>query len=618
MAADSLLARASAHPCLHCLTTDVGDDDRGSSRFRRPSRRVSSVLRGVRRALLTATATTALVAGSTLAVAHPAAAAAMPAAASAAPAGAVAPSGPDAAVPAEGADVPAGRDLGPAYWLVAADGGVFSYGNAAAFGALGNRRLNAPIVGGAAAPAGQGYWLVAGDGGMFAFGEAGFFGSTGGIRLNSRVVNMAATPSGAGYWLVAADGGVFAFGDAGFYGSTGSMRLNSPIVSILPSSTGRGYSLIAADGGVFAFGDAPFYGSTGGMKLNSRIVTAAVDPRGAGYWLFGSDGGVFAFGGVGYHGSLGGARLNAPIVSASASWDGRGYSLVSSDGGVFAYGSASFLGGMAGRRLNRPVVAILSSLAPSLPPPPASLAASDGYDISWPQCNKSYPGGVFGVGIVGVNGGRAFTSNPCLADQYEWASSGWRAAGVYMNLNGAPAGADPYGYGASAVNDAFDRANWAGARSPLWWLDVETMNWWSSDRDANAAVVRGAIERLHQLGLSAGIYSTSYQWGLIAGGYSPGVPIWVAGAPDAATAAQWCNGSHGFAGGETWMVQTVPGQFDYDIVCDAAVARAAGTFDLKAPPAAPIVVHVAAPAAPAPAPVATPKLSASGSFKASE
>ena len=64
----------------------------------------------------------------------------------------------------------------------------------------------------AATPAGHGYWLVASDGGVFSFGDAAFHGSTGGMRLNQPVVGMAAGPDGSGYWLVASDGGVFAFG----------------------------------------------------------------------------------------------------------------------------------------------------------------------------------------------------------------------------------------------------------------------------------------------------------------------------------------------------------------------------------------------------------------------
>ena len=40
--------------------------------------------------------------------------------------------------------------------------------------------LNQPIVGMAATPDGGGYWLVASDGGIFTFGDAAFYGSTGG------------------------------------------------------------------------------------------------------------------------------------------------------------------------------------------------------------------------------------------------------------------------------------------------------------------------------------------------------------------------------------------------------------------------------------------------------
>ena len=84
----------------------------------------------------------------------------------------------------------------------------------------------------AATPTGNGYWLVASDGGIFTFGDAHFYGSTGGIHLNQPIVGMQATPRGQGYWLVARDGGIFTFGDAKFFGSTGAIHLNQPIVGM--------------------------------------------------------------------------------------------------------------------------------------------------------------------------------------------------------------------------------------------------------------------------------------------------------------------------------------------------------------------------------------------------
>jgi len=70
-------------------------------------------------------------------------------------------------------------------------------------------------------PDGNGYWVVASDGGVFTFGDAAFFGSMGGQKLNAPIVGMAPTPDGNGYWLAAGDGGVFSFGDAGFRGPPG-------------------------------------------------------------------------------------------------------------------------------------------------------------------------------------------------------------------------------------------------------------------------------------------------------------------------------------------------------------------------------------------------------------
>jgi Ice-binding-like len=166
--------------------------------------------------------------------------------------------------------------------------------------------------------AGNGYWLVASDGGIFSFGDASFHGSTGAMTLNRPIVGMAATPSGNGYWLVASDGGIFSFGDASFHGSTGAMTLNRPIVGMAATPSGNGYWLVASDGGIFSFGDASFHGSTGAMALNRPIVGMAATQSGNGYWLVASDGGIFSFGDASFHGSTGSITLNQPIVGAAA------------------------------------------------------------------------------------------------------------------------------------------------------------------------------------------------------------------------------------------------------------------------------------------------------------
>jgi hypothetical protein len=182
--------------------------------------------------------------------------------------------------------------------------------------------LAAPIVGAEESPRGGNssnsgniaYWLVAADGGVFSFAGAPFWGSMGGHSLNSPMVAMAATPDAGGYWLVGADGGVFTFGDANFYGSMGGQRLNSPVVGIVPTHDGLGYWLVAADGGVFSFGDAPFYGSMAGHPLGAPIVGMALDLTGGGYWLAGADGGIFTFGDAPFHGSASG-MATSPVIA---------------------------------------------------------------------------------------------------------------------------------------------------------------------------------------------------------------------------------------------------------------------------------------------------------------
>ncbi len=236
-----------------------------------------------------------------------------------------------------------GRQLGVdpngGYWIAGWTGivtpfdGAPSLGSPAAFGI----HMNQPIVGMTATPTGRGYWLVASDGGIFSFGDATFYGSTGGLHLNQPVVGMAATPTGRGYWLVASDGGIFSFGDARFYGSTGSLHLNQPVVGMAATPDGGGYWLVASDGGIFGFGDARFYGSTGSLHLNQPVMGMAASPDGGGYWLVASDGGIFSFGDAAFYGSLGGSgkTVLGMVVTASTS----GYVLVQSNGTATAFNS---------------------------------------------------------------------------------------------------------------------------------------------------------------------------------------------------------------------------------------------------------------------------------------
>jgi len=118
---------------------------------------------------------------------------------------------------------------------------------------------------------GAGYWLVASDGGIFSFGDATFHGSTGSLVLNQPVVGLAPTPDGGGYWTIAADGGIFAFGDAAFHGSMGGTPTPDPAERVVSTSSGRGYWVVDQNGTAWAFGDAGSAPPTQGLVF--RPVT---------------------------------------------------------------------------------------------------------------------------------------------------------------------------------------------------------------------------------------------------------------------------------------------------------------------------------------------------------
>jgi hypothetical protein len=287
----------------------------------------------------------------------------------------------------------------PGYWLVGADGGVFSF-NAPFFGS-GASACAASYMGSpgpyfcasaiSSTPDGGGYTLLT-PYGFSGFGEqeqpaiamqfgnasgnascAQHFSAAGGAGTFpfgsvTPWVDVASSPSNQGIWLLSAGGVVATCGDASYYGEPDLLNGSVPgpgfffpdAVGISATPDGKGYWVAAADGGVFAYGDAGFYGSMGGKQLNNPIVGIAATPDGKGYWLVASDGGIFAFGDASFFGSMGGQPLNAPMVGIAANPDGPGYWTVAFDGGVFAFGGAPFEGSMGSQILNGPILGIAS------------------------------------------------------------------------------------------------------------------------------------------------------------------------------------------------------------------------------------------------------------------
>jgi lipoprotein-anchoring transpeptidase ErfK/SrfK len=132
----------------------------------------------------------------------------------------------------------------------------------------------------ASSPSGAGYWLVAADGGIFAFGDAPFLGSHLRTSPDADAVGIAASPDGDGYWVAHLDGRVVAFGvpDLGSAAETDRYWGQAPTIAI--AATGAdGYLLLHGDPIVFAVqAQGPDV-----VRLQQRLV----DLR---YWLGAVDG----------------------------------------------------------------------------------------------------------------------------------------------------------------------------------------------------------------------------------------------------------------------------------------------------------------------------------------
>ena len=246
---------------------------------------------------------------------------------------------------------------------------------------------------------------------------------------------------------------------------------------------------------------------------------------------------------------------------------------------------------------------------------PAPSAAELGNDISWPQCGGDLPAPP-AFAIVGVNGGRPDTANPCLAAQLAWAdqsaeSAGGKPAAVYLNTaatgpveslwwpannsyqgtevsnpyglcdgDASPACAYVHGY-AMAVNAAviLKEAGDTAARR-MRWLDVEFGNSWLWDQSVNAAELEGMTAYLQGIGADVGIYSTGYQFGEIVGDVSPGSNLyklqnWLAGADSAASAQEYCAAAPLTGGGTVTTTQFTENDLDYNYRCPAAAPEPA-------------------------------------------
>ena len=245
-------------------------------------------------------------------------------------------------------------------------------------------------------------------------------------------------------------------------------------------------------------------------------------------------------------------------------------------------------GGFDVRRsvLTAAVLALVAAVLPRAEG--ASTTWTQGYDVSWPQCSGTQahhlPAGSPRYVVLGLTHGAGHTANPCLVDQLSWARGRGSAIGGYLvpsyptaaQRSTATTGA--YGVcttlrcklrndGAAQAADALGVMQQAGLDLPMVWVDVEFRAGpaWSRVDARNRAVLHGVVRGLRDAGMPLGVYTTSYMWQHITGGWRLRVPNWLpAGNGDVGTAKSRCDMTG--TGGRTWLAQYTR-EWDENLTC---------------------------------------------------
>ncbi|TQK71485.1 hypothetical protein [Nocardioides sp. SLBN-35] len=241
--------------------------------------------------------------------------------------------------------------------------------------------------------------------------------------------------------------------------------------------------------------------------------------------------------------------------------------------------------------------------------PTSDIAPRDGEvlggDVSWPQCppgtgipekqGKGLPMPLPEAEyvVLGLTNGPGFTPNPCLADQVAWAKDNDVLVSVYA-VSSYPSAATLKKYGADGPFEATDRLGrlrnvgyqqarfnigtmgQVGVVSPIVWIDVEPVpNFdWSTDVQANAAVIEGVARGYTDAGFAIGVYSTPHLYQRVVGDLSlGGVPEWrAAGQTSREEALHRCGPDWSIQGGIAVMGQWVEQERDLNLTCPGIAA----------------------------------------------
>ena len=204
-------------------------------------------------------------------------------------------------------------------------------------------------------------------------------------------------------------------------------------------------------------------------------------------------------------------------------------------------------------------------------------------DISWPNCDITRASSH--TGIIGVNGGLDFRSNPCLNSE----SKLFNSYALYLNTGyPGPSYAEKfsysplkcsvsdelclaYNYGYNAAQFSITYADLQSVHTFVWWLDVETSNSWTNNSLQNRAALTGMVDALKKYTFlpTIGFYSYPGQWNSITGDWANDFPVWVAtGSSSLNEAISFCKNEN-FTDGASWLAQYTT-NLDHNYVCNSS------------------------------------------------
>ncbi len=234
---------------------------------------------------------------------------------------------------------------------------------------------------------------------------------------------------------------------------------------------------------------------------------------------------------------------------------------------------------------------------------------SSGYDVSYPNCSDTPPSSS-AFGIVGMTGGRPFSTNSCAGSEWSQAAALTTTPSAYFNTGYAGAYAKSITSACSSESTTVTGSLFSGlkghslnqaeqawaigcsevdyARSVLtsaatsttdplmWWADIETGNSWSLNTTLNQYTIDGISYEMENTATSSGsagayfggIYSYGAAWKKITGTYD-----WT---PTPTPTANWYVGKSGNCSSRLFDYQDVPnwlaqtgtsGGVDVDYAC---------------------------------------------------